>query len=92
MKKQEKYNSEITKEDIETLGGKNNGLRQDGGEDEILKEREEKVDFAGSDLDVPGRKNMPSSNQPIKDEENTLYGQGGESKETLEQTDEQIKP
>ncbi|XLS27427.1 hypothetical protein ACJD0Z_09480 [Flavobacteriaceae bacterium M23B6Z8] len=92
MKKQEKYNSEITKEDLQTLGGANKGLRQDGGEDEMLKEREEKVDFAGADLDVPGRKDLPSSNKPINDEENTLFGQGGDSKESLEQTDEHIKP
>lgn len=78
------YNSEITKEDLNALGKK--GLRTDSGDDRLLQSRKERIDFAGQDLDVPGRDepNLTSSSG-IPDEENTLYGQGREGKENLEE-------
>ena len=74
----ETYNSNITKDDLQALGDKAGNLKTDLSDDELLKERKEKVDFAGKDLDVPGR-DLPSSTtkKSLKDEENTLYGQGG---------------
>lgn len=77
------YNPEITKDDIDALGKK--GLSMDGGDDRLLEKREKEIDFAGADLDVPGRGTTNNANtKNLKDEENTLYGQGAESKEGLE--------
>jgi hypothetical protein len=57
----------------------------DTGDDRLLQNRKEGIDFTGKDLDVPGTNAsnvMPSAG--ISDEENTLYGQGDERKENLE--------
>ncbi len=91
-KKEETYNSDITKDDLQALGDKAGNLKTDLSDDELLKEREEKVDFAGKGLDVPGR-DLPSgtTKKSLKDEENTLYGQGGTGNEDLEQTSEHVK-
>lgn len=81
--KNESYNSDITEDDIQAIGKK--GLRADSEDDRMLLEREEDIDFKGEDLDVPGRKNTePTSKEGLKDEENSLYGQGGENKDNLE--------
>jgi hypothetical protein len=81
-----KYNANITDEDIMALGKK--GLSMDTGDDKMLEKRKEKIDFTGEDLDVPGRheKNL-NNNLNLKDEENSLYGQVGESNENLETTE-----
>lgn len=50
------YNSDITKEDLNTLGDKKGNLRNDAGDDRLLKDREKNVDFTGKELDVPNRK------------------------------------
>lgn len=80
-----KYNSEITKEDINILGDKEQHLRNDGGEDTYLKNRAKDVDFTGKDLDVPGR-TLPKNKteKAYKDEENQLYSLGSEDNENLE--------
>lgn len=92
--KQEKldYNPEITKEDKKVLGDKAGNLKTEMSEDDILKNRERAVDFTGKDLDIPGR-TLPNNrpNSKLKDEENQLYSQGGESNESLEQTTEHLK-
>lgn len=84
-KKTLKYNANITEVDKTTLGKK--GLSMDTGDDRMLEKRKEKIDFAGENLDVPGRdeKNL-NNNLNLTDEENSLYGQGGESNENLERT------
>ena len=76
------YNSKITKEEKEVLGDKSGNLRNDEGDDQILKKRKKKVDFVGEDLDVPGRK-LPKNktNKTLKDEENQLYSLGNEENE-----------
>ncbi|TXD84048.1 hypothetical protein ESY86_10925 [Subsaximicrobium wynnwilliamsii] len=91
-KKQETYNPEITKEDKKALGDKAGNLHTDLSDDELLKEREEAVDFAGSDLDVPGRDLPKNTNhKSLKDEENQMYSQGGPGNEDLENTTEHVK-
>jgi len=74
-KKESNYNSDVTKDDLDALK-----------ERQEVNNRAEKVDFTGKDLDVPGRK-LPSdkTNKKLKDEENSLYGQGSGSNENLEQ-------
>ena len=87
MKSKEKntnYKAEITEEDKHILGDKLEHIRTDGGGDNQLADREKPVDFAGKDLDIPGR-NLPNqTKESLKDEENQLYSQGGDSKRNLE--------
>lgn len=71
------YNSDITQHDKDILSNKN--VRGDGGNDQQLRDRQEKVDFAGADLDVPGSNQAKKTNgNRLRDEENKLFSQGGE--------------
>lgn len=82
--KKEKYNPDVTEEDLAALGKKD--LSMDAKDDRILQERKQKVDFTGKDLDIPdGDKNIFDHNRDLKDEENEHYSQGGEGKEHLEE-------
>jgi hypothetical protein len=94
MKKQEKtskenlpYNPNITKHDKDLLRQEN--IHGDGGDDQQLRDRKQKVDFEGKDLDIPGSKRAEKENNAsgLPDEENHLYSQGGDSKENLERDD-----
>lgn len=79
------YNSEITKEDKKILGDKSGNLRQDNGDDEILKKRENEPDFAAKNLDIPGgRTARPLTNHRYSDEENRHHSLGSEHNENLE--------
>lgn len=81
--KDKTYTSQLTNDDLQMLGKK--GLSMDTGDDRLLQHRTERIDFTGKDLDIPtktGSNPRPTSNIP--DEENTLFGQGGERKENLE--------
>lgn len=81
-----KYNANITKDDLKALGKE--GLRMDTGDDRLLEKRKDAIDFAGKNLDIIGRNDTaPSANKKLKDEENSLYGQGGERNENLEHTE-----
>jgi hypothetical protein len=84
-KKEEKlpYNPDVTEHDKDMLSQKN--IHGDGGDDQQLRDREEKVDFEGKDLDVPGRNQAKKSKTGLRDEENKLFSQGGEGNENLEQ-------
>ncbi|TDT45247.1 hypothetical protein CLV90_2332 [Maribacter spongiicola] len=88
--KKAEYNSDITEQDLSALGEKTKNTRTDGGDDDQLNERENDVDFAGKDLDVPGR-NLPKNKMNLKDEENQLYSQGGGENENLEQDTDTIR-
>ena len=79
-----KYNSDITKEDLQALGDKAGNLRNDNGDDELLKNKVTS-DFSGNDLDVPGRKTRKDvTKKTLKDEENQLYSIGSDDNENLE--------
>ena len=88
-KNKQTYNPDITEDDKQALGQRNENLRSDQGADQPLKDRERDVDFVGKDLDVPGR-SIPSerTKKTLKDEENQLYGQGGPGNEGLERNDD----
>ena len=88
--KEKSYNSDLTEQEKEMLNQEN--LHQDGGDDENLKNRTKDVDFAGSELDVPGSENAKKNNGPngLKDEENDLYSQGGNNNNLEE--DNSTKP
>ncbi|WP_036158188.1 hypothetical protein [Maribacter forsetii] len=83
------YNSDVTTDDLQALGEKVKNTRTDKGDDSQLNDREKNVDFAGKDLDVPGR-NLSRINS-LKDEENQLYSQGGSGNEDLERNTDHIK-
>ena len=89
--KDKKYNSDITKEDVNALGEKVKNTRTDAGDDQMLRERNQEIDFTGSELDVPGR-NLPKNktHKTLKDEENQLYSQGGSGNEDLERNTDHI--
>ena len=86
-KKQELYNSDITEHDKDILNQAN--IHGDGGDDQQLRDRKKEVDFAGSDLDIPGREDAKKGHGPkgLKDEENGHYSQGIDSKNNLERDD-----
>lgn len=73
----EKNEFEVTKEDLEALGPKD--LSMDMGDDEQLRRRRRPVDFAGSDLDVPGAE-LDDADEATgnEDEENNSYSLGGD--------------
>lgn len=80
------YNPEITEHDLDILSQDN--IHGDGGDDQQLKDRVEEVDFAGEDLDIPGRESAREWDKiGLPDEENKLYSQGGERKDDLERDD-----
>lgn len=85
-KKDQDYDSDVTKHDKDLLGKKHKNLRTDGGDDQQLEERIRPVDFEGEDLDVPGR-TLPEdrTKKKFKDEENQLYSQGGPGNENLDE-------
>ncbi|MFD1014721.1 hypothetical protein [Winogradskyella rapida] len=79
------YNSDITKEEERLLGDKSGNLRQDNGDDEILKKRENEPDFAANNLDIPGGRNArPLTNDRHSDEENRHHSLGSDHNENLE--------
>ncbi|WP_300021361.1 hypothetical protein [uncultured Maribacter sp.] len=89
--KAETYNPDITNEDLQALGEKVKNIRTDNGDDSQLNSRNQKVDFAGKDLDVPGR-SLPQNKKvnTLKDEENQLYSLGGAENENLEHNNDDI--
>lgn len=88
-KKKTPYNPEVTREDISALGKKD--LSMDSADDRILKERKEVIDFTGKGLDISGAEpSKKTGGKSLKDEENTLYAQGGERKEHLEEQNDSI--
>lgn len=72
----------VTKEDLEALGPKSANLSDDDGDDEMLINRKEKVDFGGEVLDVPGSE-LDDDQERIgsEDEENNAYSQSNEDEE-----------
>jgi len=89
MKSEDKktpYNPEITKEDKDLLGDKSGNLRQDNGDDQILKKRPNEPDFAAKNLDIPGGRNArPLTNERYPDEENRHHSLGSAHNDNLEQ-------
>ncbi|MFS4417434.1 hypothetical protein [Maribacter sp. 2307ULW6-5] len=75
------YDANIKQADVDALGKK--GLAMDTGDDTLLQSRKQRLDFTGKDLDVPTGTAHNATTQPT-DEENTLYGQGGDRKQNLE--------
>lgn len=91
VKKDQKlpYNPEITEHDLDILNQDN--IHGDGGDDQQLRDREKKVDFAGDGLDVPGRKKARNKDgKGFSDEENKLFSLGGDDHDDLEENKPEI--
>ncbi len=73
----DKNEFDVTNEDLEALGPKD--LSMDMGDDEQLRRRRRPVDFAGSELDVPGSE-LDDADEATgnEDEENNSYSLGGD--------------
>ncbi|MGB3151849.1 MAG: hypothetical protein WBB27_14420 [Maribacter sp.] len=82
-KDKKKYNPIITKEDLKVIGTKKEYLRRDEGADARLRERHNPVDFAGKDLDIPGRDSAIKTNG-LKDEKNEHQSLGSAHNDNLE--------
>ncbi|MEN8817859.1 MAG: hypothetical protein ABF274_13440 [Nonlabens sp.] len=80
------YQPEITAEDKKMLRDDNAHLHNDGSSDRQLQNRKKNIDFAGKDLDIPGRNKSKKGkgNTGLHDEENKLHSQGGDRKSHLE--------
>ncbi len=76
--------SNLTKDDLHALGPIDQSL--DEGDDELLRVRNNKVDFSGKDLDVPGSE-LDDESEEIgsEDEENNSYSIGGDNHDNLEE-------
>ncbi len=83
------YNSNITPEDKEVL----NNQSQDEGKGDYFKEREEPIDYAGADLDLPGeddRKFNPTKNEPQDVEKQRRPKESANSNDNIESQTETI--
>ncbi|MCY2687061.1 hypothetical protein [Salinimicrobium sp. TH3] len=85
--KEGKYNPDITPEDKEVL----NNQSQDQKKGDYFKDRDEPIDYAGADLDIPGevdRKFNPTTNKPQDVEKERRPKESANSNDNIEsQTD-----
>ncbi|MHA6280472.1 hypothetical protein ACXYMT_09855 [Salinimicrobium sp. CAU 1759] len=91
MKRDEnqKYNSDITPEDKSTL----NNQSQDEKKGDYFKDREEDIDYAGADLDIPGqddRKFNPTTNEPQDVERERRPKESANSNDNIESQTETV--
>lgn len=83
------YNSNITPEDKEVL----NNQSKDEGKGDYFKEREEPIDYAGADLDLPGdddRKFNPTTNKPQDVEKERRPKESANSNDNIESQSETV--
>lgn len=81
--------ADLTDDDLKALGDEN--LNMDGGDDEQLRNRPFKTDFAGEDLDIPGSEDDDDMEDiGSEDEENNLYSIGGDNHDDLEEDPNRI--
>jgi len=80
------YNPNVTNRDLDTLRKNKKNIHTDGGDDQQLRDREERVDFRVEELDVPGRNKAQKENgNKLNDEENKLHSRGRDDNDNLEQ-------
>ena len=83
------YNSNITPQDKEVL----NNQSQDEGKGDYFKDREEPIDYAGADLDLPGeddRKFNPTTNKPQDVEKERRPKESANSNDNIESQSETV--
>lgn len=91
MKRDEnmKYNPDITPEDKSTL----NNQSQDERKGDYFKDRNEPIDYAGADLDIPGeddRKFNPTTNKPQDVEKERRPKESANSNDNIESQTETL--
>lgn len=91
MKRDEnqKYNPDITPEDKEVL----NNQSQDQKKGDYFKDRDEPIDYAGADLDIPGevdRKFNPTTNKPQDVEKQRRPKESANSNDNIESQTETV--
>ncbi|REG83415.1 hypothetical protein [Algoriphagus antarcticus] len=83
--KNKKEESNLTEEDLQALGAKKKNLRNDGGDDEMLRDRKRPADFAAADLDIPGEElDDAQERRGSEDEENNHYSLGTDHNENVD--------
>lgn len=83
--KNDKEKSNLTEEDFQALGAKKKNLRNDGGDDEMLRDRKKPADFAAEDLDIPGEElDNAQERRGSEDEENNHYSLGTDHNENVD--------
>ncbi len=83
--KNKKEESNLTEEDLQALGAKKKNLRNDGGDDEMLRNRKRSADFAADDLDIPGDElDNAQERRGSEDEENNHYSLGTDHNENVD--------
>ncbi|WP_037324500.1 hypothetical protein [Salinimicrobium terrae] len=85
----QKYNSDITPEDKATL----NNQSQDQKKGDYFKDRDEPIDYAGADLDIPGevdRKFNPTTNKPQDVEKQRRPKESANSNDNIESQTETV--
>jgi hypothetical protein len=83
--KNNKKESDLTEEDLQALGSKDKNLRNDGGDDEMLRKRKRPADFAANDLDIPGAElDDAQERRGSEDEENNHYSLGTDHNEDVD--------
>lgn len=84
-----KYNSNITSQDKEVL----NNQSPDEKKGEYFKDRNEPVDYAGADLDIPGEKDRkfnPTTNKPQDVEKERKPKESANSNDNIESQSETV--
>lgn len=91
------YDPNINKDDLQALQEKGHSMAPDEDSDKFLAERKRPVDFAGEDLDIPGRqeRDVTHDTTDIPDEDNHQFNNRGvrtdeERKSDHPDTDEDI--
>ena len=87
--KQQNYNPEITSHDKEIL----NNQSQDQKKGDYFKDRDEPIDYAGADLDLPGeddRKFNPTTNKPQDVEKQRKPKESANSNDNIESQTETV--
>lgn len=83
------YNSDITPEDKEVL----NNQSQDEKKGDYFEDRDEPIDYAGADLDIPGedgRKFNPTTNKPQDVEKERRPKESANSNDNIESQTETV--
>jgi len=83
--KNKKEEFDLTEEDLQALGAKKKNLRNDDGDDEMLRNRKRPPDFAADDLDIPGVElDDDQERKGSEDEENNHYSLGTDHNEDVD--------
>lgn len=87
------YNPDITEENKEVLNNQSKDENRGEKEGDYFKDREEPIDYAGADLDLPGeddRKFNPTTNEPQDVEKERKPKESANSNDNIESQSETV--